>query len=87
MSPEFFFVLLPIFDDLVKSLFCPILVIPAPIFIGINSSRNPVFSKAYKYSGLRFSPVCQAQAGRSDDFLRIHQFLKPTQFSFPHGLE
>jgi len=27
----------------------------------------------YKFTGLRFSPVCQAQAGRSDDFLRDHR--------------
>jgi len=63
----------PKIDELVKSLKMDFSVIPAPIFIGINSSRNPVFSNAYKYPGLRFSPVCQAQAGRSDDFLRDHQ--------------
>jgi len=61
------------YDELVKSLKIPFSAIPAPIFIGINSNRNPVFSNAYKYSGLRFSPVCQAQAGRSDDFLRDYQ--------------
>jgi hypothetical protein len=30
------------------------LVIPAPIFIGINSSRNPVLSGYYKLAGPRF---------------------------------
>gem|GEM_PF-4173617 len=60
-------------DDLVKSPKAPFPVIPAPIFIGINSSRNPVISKSYQTFGLRFSPVCQAQAGRSDDFFRGHQ--------------
>jgi hypothetical protein len=33
------------------------IVIPAPIFIGINSSRNPVISDNYENTGHRFSPV------------------------------
>jgi hypothetical protein len=31
-------------DEFVKSLKIPLSVIPAPIFIGVNSSRNPVIS-------------------------------------------
>jgi len=31
-------------------------VIPVPISIGINSSRNPVFSVLYELTGPRFSP-------------------------------
>gem|GEM_PF-2339009 len=40
------FLLMAIIDDLVKSPKAPFSVIPAPIFIGINSSRNPVNSSS-----------------------------------------
>jgi hypothetical protein len=42
-------------DKIAKSRKALMIVIPGPVSqYGVNSSRNPVFSKDYKLSGLRF---------------------------------
>jgi len=40
-----------VFDEVVKSQKGVTIVIPAPIFIGINSSRNPVISNNDENAG------------------------------------
>jgi len=55
------------FGDFVKSVKRPFSVIPAPVFTGINSSRNPVL--------LAFRIPLDSRFHGNDDFLRFYQFL------------
>ena len=54
------------------------IVIPAPVLTGINSSRNPVISGCYENTGHRFSPpgLRHSGAGFETTFYDIINYLE-----------
>ena len=52
-------------------------VIPAPIFIGMNSSRNPVISDNYQNTGHRFPPVRRFSMGQWN----VYRSISPSTIS------